>query len=77
MELVERFILRVQEKRVFPYLEDRLLWKEYKDGTILVKFVYGALENISAVLFSRSIIWSSFVLIKVIFCLGKHRRVKS
>ena len=77
MELVERFILRVQEKRVFPDLEDRLLWKEYKDGTILVKFVYGALENISAVLFPRSIIWNSSVLIKVLFCLGKHRGVKS
>ena len=77
MELVERFILRVQEKRVFPDLEDRLLWKVYKDGTILVKFVYGALENISAVLFQRNIIWRSSVLIKVLFFLGKHRRVKS
>ncbi|RVW44877.1 hypothetical protein CK203_087093 [Vitis vinifera] len=48
-------------KRVIVDLEDKVLWKETKDGKFSVKSLYGALELRIAVLFPRSIIWSPCV----------------
>ena len=65
--MVERFLVTLQGKRVIVDLEDKVLWKETKDGKFSVKSLYGALELRIAVLFPRSIIWSPCVPTKVGF----------
>ena len=65
--MVERFLVTLQGKRVIVDLEDKVLWKETKDGKFSVKSLYGALELRIAVLFPRSIIWSPYVPTKVGF----------
>ena len=77
MEMVERFLFSLQEKRVVINLEDKLRWKQAKDGNFSVKSFYSALEGSNTVPFLRSIIWSPFVLAKVsFFLLGKSLGVK-
>ena len=67
VEVVERFLLTIHEKRVIIDLEDRVLWKETKDEKFFVKSLYSVLELGNVVLFSRSIIWSFCVPTKVDF----------
>ena len=68
--MVERFLLTLQGKRIVINMEDRVLWKETKDGKFFVKSLYSALEPRSAVSFPKSIIWTPCVPTKVgFFCL--------
>ena len=67
VEVVERFLLKIQGKGLISDLEDRVLWKKTKDGKFSVKSLYSALELRYAVPFLRSIIWSSCVPTKVGF----------
>ena len=55
---MERFRSRVQEKRVPPDLEDKVLWTVLKNEKFSIKSLYDALEPDDAVPFLRSIIWS-------------------
>lgn len=71
VEMVERFLLKIQGKRLISDLENRVLWKETKDEKFSIKSLYSALELRYVILFPRSIIWSSYVPTKMgFFCLG-------
>ena len=48
-------------------MEDRMLWKETKDGIFSVKSLYSALVSRRVVQFPNSIIWSPWVPTKVGF----------
>ena len=65
--MVERFLFSLQEKRAVINSEDKLLWKEAKDGSFSIKSFYSALEGSNTVPFPKSIIWSPFVPTKVGF----------
>ena len=67
VEVVERFLLTLQGKRLVIDLEDRVLSQETKDGKFFVKSLYSALEPRSVVPFPRNIIWSPCVPTKVGF----------
>ena len=41
---VERFLLRLQERRVYSDVEDQVVWTMVKDGRFSVKSLYKALE---------------------------------
>ena len=58
MEIVERFLVTLQGKKVVTNMEDRVQWEEAKDGLFSVKSFYSTLEGSSAVPFPYSIIWS-------------------
>ena len=65
VEEVERLLLTIQGRRLNLNLEDRVLWKETKDGIFSVKSLYSALVSRSVVQFPNSIIWSPCVPTKV------------
>ncbi|RVW94296.1 putative ribonuclease H protein [Vitis vinifera] len=67
VEEVESFLLIIQGKRLNADLEDRMVWKETKDGNFSVKSCFNSLDHSSAVPFPWRIIWSSFVPSKVGF----------
>ncbi|RVW95824.1 50S ribosomal protein L21, mitochondrial [Vitis vinifera] len=67
VEEVESFLLIIQGKRLNADLEDRMVWKETKDGIFSVKSCFNSLDHSSAVPFPWRIIWSSFVPSKVGF----------
>ena len=52
--MLERFLLTIQGKRLVIDMEDRVLWKETKDGKFSVEFLHSALEPRSAILFPRA-----------------------
>ena len=64
---MERFLLTLQGKRLVFGLEDRVVWKERKNGNFSVKSLYSSLEPRCAVPFSWNIIWSPCVPTKVGF----------
>ena len=64
---VERLLLTIRGRRLNPHLEDRVLWKETKDGIFSVKSLYSALVSRSVVQFPNSIIWSPCAPTKVGF----------
>ena len=68
---MERFLVTLQGKKVDTNMEDRVQWKEAKDGMFYVKSFYSAMEGSSTVPFPKSIIWSAHAPTKVGFlCLG-------
>ena len=67
METVERFLFSLQGKKVDTNMEDRVRWKEAKDGIFSVKSFYSVMEGSSIVLFPNNIIWSPCALFKVGF----------
>ena len=67
VEEMERFLVTIQGRRLNHNLEDRVLWKETKDGIFFVKSLYSALDSRSAVQFPKSIFWSPCVPTKVSF----------
>ena len=67
VEEVERLLLTIQGRRLNLNLEDRVLWKETKDGIFSVKSLYSALVSRSVVQFPNSIIWSPCAPTKVGF----------
>ena len=46
---VERLLLTIQGRKLNPNLEDKVLWKETKDGIFSVKSLYSALVSRSIV----------------------------
>ena len=58
METVERFLFSLQGKKVETNMEDRVRWKEAKDGIFSVKSFYSVMEGSSIVLFPNNIIWT-------------------
>ena len=58
METVERFLFSLQGKKVDTNMEDRVRWKEAKDGIFSVKSFYSVMEGSSIVLFPNNIIWT-------------------
>ena len=64
---MDRLLLTIQGRRLNPNLEDRVLWKETKDGIFSVKSLYSALVSRIIVQFPNSIIWSPYVPTKVGF----------
>ena len=77
VEEVERLLLLIRGRRLNPLLEDRMLWKETKDGIFSVKSLYSALASRRVVQFPNIIIWNPCVPTKVsFFLLGKHLGVR-
>ena len=67
---MKRLLLTIRGRRLNPNLEDRVLWKETKDGIFSINSIYNALVSRSVVQFHNSIIWSPCVPTKVgFFCL--------
>ncbi|KAJ9699595.1 hypothetical protein PVL29_008272 [Vitis rotundifolia] len=64
---VERLLLTIWGRRLNPLLEDKMQWKETKDGFFLVKSLYNALDSRRVDQFPNRIIWSSCVPTKVSF----------
>ncbi|RVW89101.1 putative ribonuclease H protein [Vitis vinifera] len=67
VEEVERLLLTIRGRRLNPLLEDRMLWKETKDGIFSVKSLYSSLASRRDVQFPYSNIWSTCVPTKVSF----------
>ncbi|RVW25474.1 putative ribonuclease H protein [Vitis vinifera] len=67
VEGVERLLLTIRGRRLNPLLEDRMLWKETKDGIFSVKSLYSSLASRRDVQFPYSNIWSICVPTKVSF----------
>ena len=53
---VERLLVTIKGRRFNFNLEDRVFWKETKDGNFSVKSLYSSLDSRSAVQFPKSII---------------------
>ena len=64
---MERLLLTIRGRRLNPLLEDRMLWKETKDGIFSVKSLYSLLASRRDVQFPYSNIWSTCVPTKVSF----------
>ena len=61
----------IQDNKVHPEEEDRLVWNQSKDGCFSVKSLYGVLERLREGPFSRNLIWNFCLPLKVsFFCLG-------
>ena len=70
VDLMERFLLTIQEKRVFVDLEDRMRWKETKSVEFSIKSLYGALGTRNATPFPWNIIWNPCIVNVTIYNLG-------
>ena len=64
---VERFLLRLQERRVYSDVEDQVVWTKAKDERFSVKSLYKALESESLGDFLARVIWNSLVPPRVSF----------
>ncbi|RVW43416.1 Transposon TX1 uncharacterized 149 kDa protein [Vitis vinifera] len=67
IEEAERFMERIQSKRVFEDVEDTVLWTETKSGKFSVKSLFIALEAGGSSLFPSSFIWNVNVQPKISF----------
>ena len=45
VEEVERLLLKTRGRRLNPLMEDRMMWKETKDGIFSVKSLYSTLAS--------------------------------
>ena len=63
-------LLRLQGRRVYSDVEDRVVWTKSKDGRFSVKSLYKALEPERQGDFPARVIWNSLVPSRVsFFCL--------
>ena len=60
LEEVQRFLSRLQRKRLHD-LEDRVVWVGAKDGSFVVKRLYGELEPRRGIVFPSKVIWNPWV----------------
>ena len=67
IEEAERFMERIQSKRVFEDVEDAVSWTETKSSKFSVKSLYIALEAGGSSLFPSSFIWNVNVQPKISF----------
>ena len=67
LDTVQDFIAIVQNKKIAPTVEDRLVWKRSTDGTYSVKSCFDLLEGESCSLAPSKLFWNSNVLSKVGF----------
>ncbi|RVW37057.1 Translation initiation factor IF-2, chloroplastic [Vitis vinifera] len=67
VEEAERFMERIQSKRVIEDVEDTVSWTETKSGKFSVKSLYIALEAGGSSLFPLSFIWNANVQPKISF----------
>ncbi|RVX05699.1 LINE-1 reverse transcriptase-like [Vitis vinifera] len=67
IEEAERFMERIQSKRIFEDVEDMVSWTETKSGKFSVKSLYIALEAGGSSLFPSSFIWNVNVQPKISF----------
>lgn len=68
---MEWFLWRLQWRRVYRDKDDKVLWTESKDETFFVKTLYKALESRRQDVFPTSVIWNSWVLLRVGFFVWK------
>ena len=67
IDMMERFLARLQDKVVDEGSEDKIWWVEAKNGTFSVKSLYASLETGSLVQFPASVVWNAWVPPKVSF----------
>ena len=51
VEIMERFLMRLQGRRVCGEEEDKVIWKRLKNGRFSIKVLYSALEPRSTTFF--------------------------
>lgn len=64
------FLMRIQGRLVQRNTEDRLMWKDSKDGKLLVKSFYAFWESERGGTFLVEVVWNSWVTMKPSLCLG-------
>ena len=64
---MERLLLTIQGRKLNPNLEDKVLWKETKDGIFSVKSLYSALVSRSVVQFLIASFGAPVFLLKWVF----------
>ena len=57
LELVERFLQKIQAFRVHRDVEDRVIWTASRCGTFSVKSLYSILESRDSLLFPSGSVW--------------------
>ena len=67
VDLAGHFIGTIQGKKVILEMEDRVTWKENKNGNFIVRSLSGILESRGVSLFPHKIIWNSWLPPKVGF----------
>ena len=69
---VERFLLRLQERRVYSDVEDQVVWTKAKDGRFSIKSLYKALEPEKLGDFPARVFGILWCLQGCFFCLGGY-----
>ena len=64
---VERFLLRLQGRRVYSDVEDQVVWTKAKNGSFSITSLYKALESERLGDFPTRVIWNSLVPPRVSF----------
>ncbi|RVW92161.1 hypothetical protein CK203_027179 [Vitis vinifera] len=67
LETMEHFLLRLHGRRVSRDRDDEILWIESKNEAFSVKSLYKALYLGMQGVFPTSVIWNSWVLLRVVF----------
>ena len=75
--MVQDFITTVQNKKIAPTVEDKLVWKRSTNGTFSVKSCFNLLEGESCFSTPSKLFWNSSVFKSGVFCLGSLVRQSS
>ena len=67
IEMVERFMLKIQPFRMQREIEDKVVWTASRSGVFSVQLLYSILEPGGSALFPYGSIWRANVLHKVAF----------
>ena len=67
LDMVQDFIATVQNKKIIPIVEDKLVWKRSTNGIYFVKFCFDLLEGESYFSAPSKLFWNSSVPSKVGF----------
>ena len=67
IEMVERFMLKIQVFRVQREDKDKVVWTASKSGDLSIKSFYSILEPRGSALFSYDSIWRAYMPPKVAF----------
>ncbi|RVW40614.1 Retrovirus-related Pol polyprotein from transposon RE1 [Vitis vinifera] len=67
IEMVERFMLKIQPFRMQREIEDKVVWTASRNGVFLVKSLYSILQPGGSALFLFDSIWRAYVPTKVAF----------
>ena len=61
IDVVERFLLRLQDKKVNGGVEDKVIWLDTKSSSFSMKSHYACPEPGSSTPFPKAVVWNSWV----------------